>query len=130
MVPLHQYRPVANAGPAQSVVVGAVVTLDGRASSDANGDSLTYSWSFTSKPAGSAATLSSATVVKPTFTADVAGSYVLSLTVNDGKTSSAPATVTVTASVSVSNTPPIANAGTAQSVLVGDSRNAEWQRQQ
>jgi MYXO-CTERM domain-containing protein len=91
--------PVANAGPAQSVATGASVTLDGSASSDANGDALTYQWSFSSKPAGSAAVLSSATAVKPTFTADLAGSYIARLVVNDGQVDSSPATVTVTASL-------------------------------
>ncbi len=109
--------PVANAGAVQSVLIGAVVTLDGSASSDANGDLLTYNWSFTSKPVGSSATLSSATSVKPTFTADVAGTYVLNLVVNDGKVGSTAATVTITASVA--NAAPVANAGTAQSIVTG-----------
>ena len=89
--------PVANAGLAQSVLTGTLVTLDGSASTDANGDALIYSWSFNSKPVGSGAALLSATSVKPTFTTDVAGGYVAVLTVNDGKLSSSPATVTVTA---------------------------------
>lgn len=109
--------PVANAGASQSVVKGAVVTLDGSASSDANSDLLTYTWAFTSKPSGSSTTLSSATAAKPTFTADVAGAYVLNLVVNDGKVNSAAVTVTITASVA--NAAPVANAGVAQNVATG-----------
>ena len=75
--------PVANAGPDQIVAVGAVVSLNGSGSSDADGQPLTYSWSFTSKPAGSTATLSNATAVSPTFVADLPGTYVVQLIVND-----------------------------------------------
>ena len=79
--------PKANAGPDQKVGVGNPVTLDGSGSSDADGDSLTYSWSFVSKPAGSSASLSGATSVSATFTPDVLGQYTVRLTVSDGKTS-------------------------------------------
>lgn len=109
--------PVANPGAAQNVVTGTVVNLNGSGSNDANGDSLTYSWTFTSKPSGSAASLSSSTVVNPTFTADKAGSYVLSLIVNDGSLSSSSRTVTITASAA--NIAPVANAGLDQNVVVG-----------
>jgi PKD domain len=109
--------PVASAGLAQNVVVGSVVTLDGSASSDANSDPLTYAWTLTSTPAGSTATLSSATSAKPTFTANVAGAYVASLTVNDGKVSSTAGTVSITAAIA--NVAPVANAGIAQNVVLG-----------
>jgi chitinase len=91
--------PVANPGVAQNVAVGALVTLDGSASSDANSDPLTYLWALTSRPAGSSAALSSATSVKPTFTADVAGTYVVSLVVNDGKVSSGSVNVSIVTAV-------------------------------
>ena len=111
--------PVANAGTGQRVLTGTFVTLDGSASSDANpGDLLTFSWAFQSVPTGSSAVLSSAVAVRPTFIADLEGVYVVKLTVSDGKLTS-DATVTVTASGDVLNVPPVANAGSAQSVTRG-----------
>lgn len=107
--------PVANAGAAQNVVAGSVVILDGSASSDANSDPLTYAWTLTSKPAGSSATLSSATSAQPTFTADASGIYIATLTVNDGKKSSLPQTVATNAAIE--NVAPVANAGAAQDVV-------------
>lgn len=113
--------PVAQAGSAQNVTTGTLVTLDASASSDANDDTLTYRWSLSTKPASSAAALSSTGAVKPTFTPDVAGVYVLTLVVNDGMVDSASATVTVTATAPVTNTPPVAQAGSAQSVVLGST---------
>jgi len=116
---LNNAAPIANAGNNQSVVTGTAVTLDGSNSSDVNGDALTYIWSLTSKPAGSTATLSSATSARPTFTADVAGTYAASLSVNDGQLNSNMATVSVTATRA--NAAPVANAGAAQSVVTGNT---------
>jgi hypothetical protein len=44
--------PVANAGPDQMVALGQTVQLDGRTSSDVNGDHLSFRWSFLSQPTG------------------------------------------------------------------------------
>ena len=107
--------PVANAGTAQSVSTAAVVTLNGTGSTDANGDTLTYRWTLTSKPTSSTAALSSATVASPTFTADLAGSYMASLVVNDSKVDSTN-TSTVTVTASAANSAPVANAGPVQTV--------------
>jgi len=109
--------PVADAGAVQNVLTGSLVTLDGSASFDPNGDQITYAWSFISVPAGSAATLSDATSVTPNFMPDLPGAYVVSLVVNDGTSNSTPATVTVTATIA--NAAPVADAGDAQNVMSG-----------
>ncbi len=114
--------PVAKAGSAQSVVAGTVVTLDGSASSDANGDPLTYGWTLTSRPAGSTAFLSGATSVKPTFIADRAGSYVATLVVSDGKVSSAAVTVTVTST----SPPPLTAEGVYSGKLTGSPYSSDY----
>ncbi|MBK6316240.1 MAG: tandem-95 repeat protein [Blastocatellia bacterium] len=88
--------PVANAGPDQTLKVRNTVTLSGDASSDVDGDALTYGWTLTVKPAHSKATLSGAATAHPTFYADKPGTYVITLVVNDGTVSSSPDTVTVT----------------------------------
>jgi hypothetical protein len=89
--------PVANAGSDQSVFTGAAATLTAAASSDADGDVLTYQWSFLSVPAGSAATLAGASSVAPSFTADVIGAYVMSLTVTNPSGAASSDSVTVNA---------------------------------
>jgi len=88
--------PVANAGSNQNVLTGATVTLDGSGSHDADGDTLSYLWTMTSKPSGSSAALSDPTAKKPSFTADKNGDYIIRLVVNDGSADSAPDTVKVT----------------------------------
>jgi len=89
--------PIARAGADQTVPMGTTVKLDGSASSDPDFDFLTYAWTLIVKPAGSTTTLVAATSAKPTITPDIAGSYVVSLTVNDGIVNSDPSTVTITA---------------------------------
>jgi len=87
--------PLANAGPDQTVTAGQQVTLNGTGSSDPNGDPLTYNWCLKGRPQGSTATLSGANTAQPTFTPDIAGSYVFCLTVSDGQAGSASDSVVV-----------------------------------
>ena len=119
--------PIANAGTSQNVSIGfvggaasKVVTLDGTGSTDPDNDALTFAWTLT-RPTGSAAALSSATAAKPTFTADVAGTYTAQLIVKDfgGLVSNAASVVTIIASIS--NSAPVANAGGKQFVVFGTS---------
>ncbi len=105
--------PVANAGADQTVAETANVTLDGSASTDGDGNALTYAWMQT---AGATVSLSDATAAQPTFTAPNLksdGSLIFSLVVNDGTTNSAADTVKIT--VTADNDAPTANAGPDQS---------------
>jgi len=76
--------PVAEAGDTQIVDVGTDVTVDGSGSNDPEGFAITHVWELTDAPAGSAAALNDASLVAPSFTADLVGPYTLRLTVSDG----------------------------------------------
>lgn len=106
---LGNRAPVAVAGPHQAVAIGRAVTLDGRQSFDPDGDQISFAWTLTSRPAGSSATLNSPSLVKPSFNADVAGTYRASLVVNDGKVSSVASEITLQAYAT--NIPPTAAIG-------------------
>jgi len=102
--------PVANAGEPQTVETGSTVQLKG--SGRANfGGALTYLWSFSSIPDNSSATLSNPVTKKPTFIADVQGTYIVDLVVNNGNADSLVSQVTITVSTTPQNTAPVANAG-------------------
>ena len=106
--------PVANAGPDQSVNTLSLVTLDGSASYDPDGNTpLTYQWFQTSGPV---VPLSNPMAIQPTFIAPpMPATLTFDLYVFDTQGgSSAPDTVTIT----VLNQAPIANAGPDQQVLI------------
>jgi len=117
--PLNR-APVSNAGGAQSVDEFATVNLDGSASSDADGDAITFAWTQT---AGTSVTITNGDTAQASFDApDVTAVntpdvLTFQLQVSDG-------TLNGTASVSISvndaglgaNSPPTANAGGAQTV--------------
>jgi len=86
-----------------TLYLSALVALDGTDSLDADGDPMTYRWSLVSIPEGSNAGLSDVLSPKPNFVADVAGTYVIQLIVNDGHIDSAPDTVAIAV---VENHPP------------------------
>jgi cytochrome c peroxidase len=108
--------PVANAGVDQSVTNETTVTLNGSSSSDLDGDTLTYSWQFTSRPTGSSANLLNAQSSTPEFIGDTEGAYTLSLTVNDGTVNSIADQVTITAGP-VINLAPIANSNNVTTTI-------------
>ncbi len=89
--------PNSNPGTSSASAVGSTVTLDGSLSANGCPSELSYSWSLTSGPRGSAATLSNKNSATPSLHTTAPGTYVAQLVVNNGHTDSAPMAVAVTA---------------------------------
>ena len=94
--------------------MGSTALLNGSASSDPDGDPLTYNWSFQSIPARHKTVLANPGAVNPSFAVDLPGTYIVRLVVSDGTFNSSPDTVMIT----TNNSPPAANAGPDQTVPV------------
>ena len=74
-----------------------------------------FAWSLTAAPAGSLAQLDDSGLVKPSFTADLAGDYVFELVVSQANRSSDPDEVVI----STVNSLPRADAGHDQAITLG-----------
>jgi hypothetical protein len=85
--------PKAVARADARVPVGQTITFDGSRSRSTL--PLTYQWALVHKPEGSNATLLNPSSAKPSFVADVSGTYRARLVVHDGHFESRPDTVTV-----------------------------------
>ncbi len=111
--PVPNVAPTADAGADQSVQVGDTIALDGSGSSDSDGTIVSYEWldGSTSLATGETASITLAE-----------GVYQLTLEVtdDDGDTDTDQVQVTVTAAP-VPNVAPTADAGSDQSVQVGDT---------
>jgi len=109
--------PVAYAGPDQTRPPGALVRLSGAGSTDADGDALTFAWSFLATPPGSTVLLTEPGSVAPSFTLDVAGTYLVQLLVSDALGSGAPDVV----AIRTTNSPPVADAGADRTASPGQT---------
>ncbi len=114
-VEVENHAPVASAGNVQTVKSDSLVTLDGSASFDLDGDTLIYKWT-----APEEIVLSESNTAHPTFVAPAVTEtteYIFSLVVSDGILESEPSAVTIRVNpVEVENHAPVANAGKAQIV--------------
>ena len=108
--------PVAVISSSPTALTGTTVTLDGSSSTDLNNDKLTYTWKVLASPESVLPTPVTSSDPRFMITVSRSGPYVFSLTASDGKLSSEPAVVTVTASDE--NFKPVARAGDNQEVIV------------
>ncbi|HPE60170.1 MAG: hypothetical protein KDI15_13085 [Thiothrix sp.] len=118
-------KPVAAAGPDQTVTVGQEVELDGSGSRDADGDTLSYHWSVSAAPVGAGVSLLLSDTVRPRFLASVDGIYTLKLVVSDGRLQSTADYVAVTADAKVTNQAPQAEAGSDRYVRFGQATSLD-----
>jgi len=110
--------PKANAGPDQTVIVGAAVNLTGAASTDIDGpNALTYAWTFTATPAGSTAAADRCDNGQSEFRGRPAGDIQGAVGGHDGLANSVADEVVV----STTNSAPTANAGPDQTKQVGQT---------
>jgi hypothetical protein len=127
------YAPVAVVGqPQVSVLMGGTVTDSAELSYDPGGLPLTYSWAIDSRPAGSVATINgAANTASLSFTPDVVGTYLATVTVSNGTLSSV-GQVTIDAFSASSGTVPLSyeplmekyNLATDKLILISASPNA------
>lgn len=108
----------ADAGPDRVASITRALKLDGRGSRGPPTAVLSYSWSVTSKPAGSTASLTNGSTAEPSFVADTLGAYDVQLTVS---ANGASASDTVRITVVPENHAPIARVGQPQRVMPGDT---------
>ena len=111
--------PVANAGSDLTAKTKELFTLDGSASSDLEGDSITFLWELFVKPEGSHAQLANIRSATPGLIADKAGSYTARLIVNDGESDSLPDEVVITVTEESNQAPSLAAITSPQTLQLG-----------
>ncbi len=110
--------PTARITAPPAGTLNSPVSLDGTPSTDPDGDTLSYHWTFLSRPTDSQAVFNDANTAQTTFTADISGDYQLQLIVNDGELDSTPTTATVT--VASENASPIVDITVDTNIAVGE----------
>ena len=105
-------QPPTALGEAVTTSSCAYLQFDGSASTDPDGDALTYRWSLLLTPAGSLAPLGEAAfddaaAAAPSLYADVEGIFIVELSVFDGESWSPPSLIEVNTSLKTVNAPPV-----------------------
>ena len=109
--PPENHPPTAQPGGPYNGEVSAAVSFNGRASSDPDGDTLTYQWDFGDGKAGSGPA--------PDHVYDHDGTFTVTLTVSDGRGGVHAATVGAAVAPASDRSPPIVTLNAPREVLPG-----------
>jgi hypothetical protein len=116
--------PVANAGSNQVIVLPVSSTkLDATRSSDPDGTIVSFNWTKIDGP--SAITITNVNTSTPIIDGLIEGQYTFELTVTDNRGASTKAQVKVTVQEAVGNKPPVADAGTDQTITLPPPGNGK-----
>ena len=118
----NNQAPIAKVAAPDTVQSGAMLELDGSATFDTDGDSITYSW-FQTQPKGPTSVLSNNDKPKALFTAPIVTEdtpFVIKLMVNDPKGGRSYAERTILVQAMTSKRPPVANPGWNQNAAAGE----------
>jgi|GEM_PF-3588548 len=118
----NNQAPIAKVTAPDTVQSGAILELDGSATFDNDGDSITYSW-FQTQPKGPTSVLSNNDRARVLFTAPIVTNdtpFTIKLMVNDPKGGRSYAERTIVVQAMTSKRPPIANAGWNQNAAAGE----------
>ncbi len=105
--------PVADAGQSAQLTPcsGTSIALDGRASYDPEGQTLSFLWEVIDSPSGASPALDDATSATPLFSWDAVGYYTLRLSVNDGEVDGVPDYLVLSTVATSPNAAPVADPG-------------------
>jgi len=90
-------RPIAKAGDDLTGIIKKQIVFDGSKSYDPAGFPLTYSWSVASAPSGSVAEVTYSNTANAKFRPILEGTYIITLVVDNGYTSSLPDSLIISA---------------------------------
>ena len=112
--------PIVDAGSDQTALEGQTVMLNGTAT-DADGDSLTYLWSHNSSLAIQLANSTSPSTIFAVPAVDADTAVTFTLTVDDGTTTATDSFEVTVTDIQILNSPPVADAGSDQTALEGQT---------
>jgi hypothetical protein len=115
---LQNKAPIASAGENRQEEIGATVKLDASASTDPDGDDISYHWTFKEIPSESITVIVGVGTQQAEFEMDKAGTYLAEVEISDGELKSSASVMIVNKAPFMENVDPI--------VMLSDNNNTYY----